>query len=80
MDAAEREQSSPNRTVIPARHRWQSSAQPRGLICPACHCPVITNHGKKVTNTVQALEGTVKRRYVCRNCGRTWWSVERFLA
>jgi len=42
-----------------------------GLRCPRCEC---THH--RVVNT-RAVKQGIRRRRVCRHCGRTWWSIER---
>ena len=44
-----------------------------GLICRGCHCADL-----RVVNTVPLTKNRIRRKRVCRHCGKAAYSVEKF--
>ena len=63
-------------TVVIVNHPWTSDgAKAKGMRCPKCHC-IQFSDGQNVRNTIR-VENAIRRYRVCRNCGRTWTTIER---
>jgi predicted nucleic acid-binding Zn-ribbon protein len=58
------------------RRKWPSEfikkgADKIGIACPKCGCKDL-----RVTNSLPSANGSRRRRRVCRNCGRVFYTNE----